>query len=131
MSYRYLDLLIDISHGDLVCSMFDKRDAFDFHIVNFPDLSGNIPTTPACGTNISQLIRYSRACYNYDNFSSRHSILADRLFNQGFCMRKLMRTYYRFMGRYPEFASKFKQEFIINDYVIVFPWLNYTIPPLS
>ena len=40
----YLDLLIDISNGDLVCSMFDKRDAFDFDIVNFPDLSGNIPT---------------------------------------------------------------------------------------
>ena len=28
----YLDLLIDISNGDLVCSIFDKRDAFDFDI---------------------------------------------------------------------------------------------------
>ena len=27
-----LDLLIDISNGDLVCSIFDKRDAFDFDI---------------------------------------------------------------------------------------------------
>ena len=34
----YLDLLIDISKGDLVCSIFDIRGAFDFHIVNFPDL---------------------------------------------------------------------------------------------
>ena len=32
----YLNLLTDISDGDLVCSIFDKRDAFDFHIVNFP-----------------------------------------------------------------------------------------------
>ena len=31
----YLDLPIDTSNGDIVCSMFDKRDAFDFHIVNF------------------------------------------------------------------------------------------------
>ena len=66
----FLDLLIDISNGDLVCSIFDKRDAFDFDIVNFPDLSGNIPTAPAYGTYNSQLIRYSEACYNYDNFSS-------------------------------------------------------------
>ena len=44
----YLDLLIDISNGgDLVCSIFDKKDAFDFDIVNFSDLSGNIPTAPA------------------------------------------------------------------------------------
>ena len=38
--------------------MFDKRDAFDFDIFNSPKLSGNIPTAPAYGTNISQLIRY-------------------------------------------------------------------------
>ena len=84
---------IDISNGDLVCSSFDKRDAFDFDIVNFPDLYGNIPTAPAYGTYISQLIRYSQACHNCDDFSSRHSVSADRLFNQGFSARKLMRTF--------------------------------------
>ena len=30
----YLDLLIEISNGRLVCSIFEKRDAFDFDIVN-------------------------------------------------------------------------------------------------
>ena len=32
----YLDLLIGISNGDLVSSIFDKRNVFDFGIVNFP-----------------------------------------------------------------------------------------------
>ena len=105
----YLDLLIDISNGDLVCSILDKRDALDFDIVNFPDLSGNNPTAPVYGTYISQLIRYSRDCHNHDNFSSRHSMLAERVFNQGFSGRKLMRTFYKFMGRYPELASKFNK----------------------
>ena len=54
-----------MSNGDLVCSTFDERDAFDFDIVNFPDLPGNIPTGPAYGTYILQLIRYSRAYHNY------------------------------------------------------------------
>ena len=40
----YLDLLIEISNGDIVCSIFDKRHAFDFHVVNFPNLFGYIPT---------------------------------------------------------------------------------------
>ena len=105
----YLDLLIDISNDDLVCSSFDKRDAFDFDIVNVPDLSGNIPTAPAYGTYISQLIRYNRACHNYDNFSSGHSMLAGRLFHQGSSARKLMRTFYKFVGRYPELVSKFNK----------------------
>ena len=56
----YLDLLIDVTNGDFVCSMFDKRDAFDFHIFNFPDLSENIPVAPAYDTYISQLLRYNR-----------------------------------------------------------------------
>ena len=80
----YLDLLIDISNADLVCSIFDKRDVFDFHIFKFPDSSKNIPTAPAYGTCISHLIRYNRACHDYDDFSSLHSMLADRLFNQAF-----------------------------------------------
>ena len=105
----YLDLLIDIPNGDLVCSIFDKTDAFDFDIVNFPNLFGIIPAAPAYGTYISQLIRYSQACHNYVNFTSRHSMLTDRLFNQGFSARKLMRTFYKFMGGYPDLASKFNK----------------------
>ena len=45
----YLDLLTEISKGDLVFSIFDKRDALDFHIVNFSDLSENVPSAQASG----------------------------------------------------------------------------------
>ena len=38
------DLVINISNGDLVCSIYDKKGAFNFRIVNFPDLPGNNPT---------------------------------------------------------------------------------------
>ena len=124
----YLDLRTDILNRDLVCSIFDKRNAFNFNIVNFLGLSGNIPTALAYGTYISQLIKYSRACHDYDNFSSRHSMLTERLLNQGFPARKLMRTFYKFMGLYPELASKLNK---IPSSMIVFPWLNYTIPSLS
>ena len=94
----YSDLLIDISNDDLVCSIFDKRDGFDFNIVNFLDLSGNIATAPAYGTYISQLIRCSWACHINDNFSSQHSMLEEGLFNQGFSVENLMRTFYKFNG---------------------------------
>ena len=49
------------SDGQLHTSINDKRDDFNFHITNFPFLSSNIPTSPAYGVFISQLIRYARA----------------------------------------------------------------------
>ena len=62
-SASYLDLLLSIGRGgQLHTSIYDKRDDFNFHITNFPFLSSNIPSSPAYGVFISQLVRYARAC---------------------------------------------------------------------
>ena len=37
--------------------IYDKRDDFDFDIVNFPFLDGDVPRPPSSGVYISQLIR--------------------------------------------------------------------------
>ena len=56
----YLDLTFIIdSGGKLSTRLYDKRDDFDFHIVNFPYLSSNIPSGPSYGVYILQLIRYA------------------------------------------------------------------------
>ena len=58
----YLDLLLkyDKFHR-LQVKLYDKRDDFNFDIVNFPFLCSNIPQSPAYGVFVSQLIRYARA----------------------------------------------------------------------
>ena len=56
----YLDLTFIIgSGGKLSTRQYDKRDNFDFQIVNFPFLSSNILSGPSYGVYISQLIRYA------------------------------------------------------------------------
>ena len=56
----YLDLTFIIdSGGKLSTRLYDKRDDFDSHIVNFPYLSSNIPSGPSYGMYVSQLIRYA------------------------------------------------------------------------
>jgi hypothetical protein len=46
----YLDILLNIhSNGRTTFSLYDKRDDFDFAIVNFPFLCSNIPLSPAYG----------------------------------------------------------------------------------
>ena len=40
------------SGGKLSTRLYDKRDDFDFHIVNVPFLSSNIPSGPSYGVYI-------------------------------------------------------------------------------
>ena len=60
---NYLDLTFIIdSGGKLSIRLYDKRDDFEFHIVNFPFLSSSMPSGPSYGVCISQLLRYARCC---------------------------------------------------------------------
>ena len=78
-SASYLDLLLSIGRdGQLHTSIFDKREEFNFHITNVPFLSSNIPTSPAYGVFISQLIRYARACSSYGCFILRATRLSHK-----------------------------------------------------
>jgi len=65
-SDSYLDLYLEHDiNGTLTTKLYDKRDDFDFPIVNYPFLDSNIPLSPAYGVYMSQLIRYSRTCNSY------------------------------------------------------------------
>ena len=71
-SASYLDLLLERDpHNNLCTKLYDKRDDFNFPIVNFPFLCSNIPSSPAYGVYISQLIRYARTCHKYCDFLDR------------------------------------------------------------
>jgi len=48
------------SNGTLTTKHYDKRDNFNFPIANYPFLYSNIPSSPAYGVYMSQLIRYSK-----------------------------------------------------------------------
>ena len=45
----YLDIKIKSENTNLCFSLYDKRDAFDFDIINFPYLDSCIPRKPALG----------------------------------------------------------------------------------
>ena len=53
----FLDLHLSISNGFVSSKIYDKRDDFDFDIVNFPFLDGDVPRSTSYEVYISQLIR--------------------------------------------------------------------------
>ena len=55
---RFLDLDLPITNGIVSSKIYDKRDDFNFEIVNFPFLEGHIPGSPSDCIYISQLIHF-------------------------------------------------------------------------
>ena len=48
-----------ISNGFVSTRIYEKHDDFDFDIVNFPFLDGNVPCRPSYGGYISQLKHFA------------------------------------------------------------------------
>ena len=87
----YLDLNINVINQELITSIYDKRDDFPFKIVNFPDLSGNIPENGSYGVFIAQALRYARACTHYQDFIQRPNRLIHQLVQQNFSQTKIVK----------------------------------------
>ena len=79
-----IDTASSASFLDLYLEFDDKRDDFNFKIINFPNMCSNIPASPAYGAYFSQLIHYARASINYSDFLKRHLHLRNRLLDQGY-----------------------------------------------
>jgi hypothetical protein len=85
----------------------DKRDDFNFPIVNFPFKCCNIPTAPAYGVYISHMIRYSRASGSYQDLLDRGLLLTRKLLNQGFLLVKLKSSLRKFYGRHHDLVDRY------------------------
>ena len=68
----FLDLHLSISNGFVSSKIHDKRDDFDFDIVNFPFLDGDVPRSTSYGVYISQLIRFARVSSHVADFNARN-----------------------------------------------------------
>ena len=75
----FLDLNLSI-HNDIVSTkIYNKRDEFNFNIVNFSFLDGDVPQRPSHGVYISQLIWLARASSHVTVFNNRNKFLTAKL----------------------------------------------------
>ena len=120
---NYLDLTFIIGNNNrLYTKLYGKPDDFNFHVLNFPFLSSNIPSGPSYGVYISQLIRYARCCTHHTDFGYRHKLLMDRLLSKGYEVIRLRNSFQKFCGRYPDVIAKYQKSVrdMMND---SFPFL--------
>jgi hypothetical protein len=116
-SALFLDLYLEFDDsGQINTKIYDKRDDFNFKIINFPNMCNNIPASPAYGVYILQLIRYARVSSNYSDFLKRHLHLRNRLLGQGYEKIRLIRSLEKLIFRYQDLVEIYSvsTEKIIN-----------------
>ena len=97
----FLDLHLSIVVGFIFCKIYDKRDDFDFEVVNFPFLDGDIPRAASYGVYNSQLIRFARVSSHVTDFNTRNKLLTAKLLNQGYRYHTLLRVFLSFIDVIP------------------------------
>ena len=85
--------------------IFDKRDDFDFDVVNFPFLDGDVPRSTSYGVYISQLIRFVRVYSNIYDFNTRNKVSTAKLLRKGYRYHKLRKRF--FFRRHFDLVSKY------------------------
>ena len=89
----FLDLHLSILDSFVKTKIYDKRDDFDFDIVNFPFLDGDVPRSTSYGVYISQLIRFTR--------------VSRKLLRQGYRYHKIRKTFSKVYRWHFDIVSKY------------------------
>ena len=79
----FFNLNFTITNGIVSPKIYDKQDDFNFEIVNFPFLYGDVLWRIYLAY-IYQLIRFARVCSNVDDFNNRNVFLTANLLKQGY-----------------------------------------------
>ena len=66
---------MSITNGIVSSKIYDKQDNFNFEIVNFPFLGGDVPCSFSYSVYILQLIPFATVCSNIDDFNNRNNFL--------------------------------------------------------
>ena len=104
---HFLDLSLKIEEGFLSSRIYDKRDVFNFSVVNFPFLSGNIPNRSSYGVFIGELVRYARGCTYIEDFKCKTKNTISKFLKQNFTPKMLKRSWSKFCRSHVLLIQKF------------------------
>ena len=98
---------MSITNGIVSSKINDKRDDFNFEIVNFPFIDGDVLLSPSYGAYISQLIRFARVWSYVDDFNNNKLFLTAKLLKQGYRYHKIRKAFSKFYHRHSVLIVKY------------------------
>ena len=88
---------LSTSNGIVSTEIHDKRDNFDFEIVNFPFVDGDVPRSTSYGVYISQLIRFARISSYVTDFDTRNKLLTRNFLDQAISIINFAKPFQSFI----------------------------------
>ena len=73
-----MNLDLSITNGIVSIKIYDKQDDFDFEIVNFPFLDGDVLRFTSYGVYISKRMRFAIVCSHSVDFKNRNKFLTSK-----------------------------------------------------
>ena len=98
----FTDLNLCVSNGTVSTKIYNKRDDFDFDIVNFPFLDGDVPHL-----GYTYIIRFARASSNLSDFNCRNKALTAKLLRQDYRYFKFREAFSRFDRRHSALVEEY------------------------
>ena len=83
--YPYISIITTV----VATSVYDKRDDFDFKIINFPDLRSNVNQKMAYNVYKEEIRRYIRICNNHYTLMDKCLLLEKSLLQKGYSKIKI------------------------------------------
>ena len=93
-----MDLHLSISDGFVQTKIYNIGDDFDFDIVHFSFLDGDVPCSTTYGVYISKLIRFARVSSHVDDINTRNKVLTENVLNKDIDITNLVRRFQNFIG---------------------------------
>ena len=115
---NFLEITISIYRGKFIYRSYDKRNDFDFDVVNYPNLHGNIPKASSYGVYVSQLVRFVDININFNNFVNDVNKLTKTFimqeFNSSILKLKYVQFSYKYIHKWGKYGNKVDSSSTIN-----------------
>ena len=94
----FLDINLSIYNDIVSTKIYDKRDDFNFDIVNFPFLDGDVPQRPSYAV----YIYFNLFALPVTDYNNHNKFLTAKLLKQGYRYYKLSKAFSKFYRRHFE-----------------------------
>ena len=98
---------MSITNGIVSSKIYDKRDDFNFEIVNFPFLDGDVPRSPSYGVKHFLSLFVLLECVLMLMTSTTETFLTAKLLKQGYRYHKIRKAFSKFYHRHSELIVKY------------------------
>ncbi len=97
---NYLDLNLKIENSQLTSTLYNKVDAFNFHVIRLPEASSNIHSNICYNTYYSQVIRIGRICSIKKEFEEKIQSLTKLVISKNYNKTFLRKNLLKFAKNY-------------------------------